>query len=112
MLAKDYKKITMQTQREFIEKKLDDALSSENGNTAVVYTGCLYNEVIEYFQQNGHDVRLIKSDALIAKNNGMPSYLIQVDERYAALEPTELRRADEKIYRTKTDVALDTNAIR
>ncbi len=58
----------------WIYKKLEKAENKGLGGTIV--TGFLYEEAIEELKQNGYKVKAVKSEKLLTKNDGYPSYAI------------------------------------
>ena len=82
MLAKDIKVKTLLRQRDYIEKELSKAGDSKNrdGDPTYTYCGCIYPENIEYFENEGFDIALVKSDMLTAALRGHRLYLFTPKE--------------------------------
>ena len=82
MLAKDIKIKTILRQRAFIAEQLLQSGESKNrdGDPAYQYSGHIYPENIEYFENEGYDVTPVKSDMLTAMLKGLPIHIFTPKE--------------------------------
>lgn len=80
MLAKDLKIKHIKLQREFLISVFNNMLNypNGNGNTAYVYEGYIFPEVIAYFQKEGFRINEITSDA--KSTACYPSYLFTISD--------------------------------
>lgn len=92
MLAKELKIKTLKRQREFIEEQLSHGYGRDDGNTAYRYVGCMYPEVIKYFEDEGFIVERIESDNLPNMIQGLPVYLFTISD--IKLSEDELKEAE------------------
>lgn len=94
MLAKEIKIKTLKKQRKFIEKQLKGITTCrEDGNDIYVYVGHVHPEVIKYFESEGFDVTIVRSEMFMALTKGMPAYVFTVGD--IKLTEEELKQAEE-----------------
>ena len=96
MLAKDIKVKTLLRQRTFIEELLTKLGNSKNrdGHPAYSYIGYVYPENIEYFENEGFDVTLVKSDLLTADLKGLPLHVF-IPKEDIELGMNDMQEAEE-----------------
>ena len=77
MLATEIRIANIKRQREFIKEQLQKLVDEPNsdGSCTYRYVGQVLPEVIKYFESEGFDVTLVKSDVLTALCKGLPVYL-------------------------------------
>lgn len=110
MLGKEVKIATIMKQRRFIEQQLKDAPKrSEDGDVSYRYVGHVYQENIEFFQNEGFFIYQPCSDSLTANTHGLPVYVFIPDDEKIILTKEELKQAEEAIKATGKDT--DTSEI-
>ena len=100
MLAKEIKKRNIKRQRHYIFQKLMFFLLNpqNDGNTAYVYTGYIFPEVIFFFDQEGFNVTQILCDNLDPESYGMPVYLFTIKDNLILTESENQAAESETVY--------------
>lgn len=110
MLAKEIKIRNLKKQRNFIEKDLLKVMSlREDGDVVYYYRGHLFQEVKEYFENEGFNVERIDPPGKLASilGGGMPVYCFTLKDIELTEEELEQANAYEPENSEEEDAAED-----
>ena len=75
MLAKEIKLANIKKQKDVIEAGLRELLSNPRGRLEFKFVGDVCQEVVSWFEAEGINVRRVTVPELIAKNDGLPTWI-------------------------------------
>lgn len=94
LLAKILKIKTLKKQRNYIKRGIFSLASrGDAGDPSFRYTGYIYPEVIKYFETEGFDITVVKSDLVLATTKGKPIYIFTPKDNLE-LSEKEMEKAE------------------
>lgn len=100
MLAKDVKIRTLAKQREYIRKQILEMEQNKNGDVIYKHEGYVYQEVIQYFEEEGYIVKRFGAETFMAN----PIYIFIGDVK---LSTQEMQQAEDYGAVLKDDFIVD-----